>query len=88
MLRTFSTITLIVGGTLTGASAQSIHDDFYHLGEINKASIVMLAEGGLVPSGLAETIASGIRKVISEHRSLDTPRSSDYLVFELSLIHI
>ena len=88
MLRTFSTITLMVGGTLTGASAQSIHDDFYHLGEINKASIVMLAEGGLVPSGLAETIASGIRKVMTEQRTLDASRSSDYLVFEERLIEI
>ena len=90
MLRAFSTTTLIVGVTLTGTSvpAQSIHDDFHHLGEINKASIVMLTEVGLVPDGLAATIAGGIRDVMSEQKTPGARRSSDYLVFEERLIEI
>ncbi len=42
------------------------HDDFHHLGEINKASIVMLAEENIVPAELAASIAKGIAEVIDE----------------------
>ena len=42
------------------AFAQPVQDDFHHLGEINKASIVMLAEVGLVPEPMAAEIARGI----------------------------
>lgn len=90
MLRVLFTIALIVGGALGGTpvSAQSNHDEFHHLGEINKASIVMLAEVGLVPNGLAATIADGIRQVISEQSEQDARRSSDYLIFEERLITV
>ena len=70
------------------ASAQSDHDDFYHLGEINKASIVMLAEVGLVPEALAATIAAGVDTVIDAQGKPDAQRSSDYLVFEARLVEV
>ena len=61
---------LIVAGlmlTLVAVRAQSgapPHDTFYFIGEINKASIVMLAETGIVPRPLASRIAKGIRTAI------------------------
>ena len=39
------------------AQSDDAHDDVYRQGQINKASIVMLAETGLVPEPLAATIA-------------------------------
>jgi argininosuccinate lyase len=41
------------------------HDTFFFMGEMNKASIVMLAETGIVPKPLAAKIAAGIRDVIA-----------------------
>ena len=89
-LRIVLTITLIVGGALSGTpiSAQSHHNKFHYLGEINKASIVMLAEVGLVTNGLAATISNGIRQVISEQSEQAARRSSDYLIFEERLLTV
>jgi len=82
--------TLILGVSLSAGTsfAQTDHDDFYHLGEINKASIVMLAEVGLVPEPLAATIANGIRHVIAEQDKPDARRSADYLIFEARLVEV
>ena len=70
------------------AAAQDARDDFHHLGQINKASIVMLAETGLVPEPLAATIAAGIAQVIAEQGEPGSRRSSDYLVFEERLVEV
>ena len=40
------------------------------LDEINKASIVMLAETGIVPKDVARRIAKGIAEVIENERTL------------------
>ncbi|RPJ44760.1 MAG: argininosuccinate lyase [Betaproteobacteria bacterium] len=71
------------------------------LDEINKASIVMLAETGIVPKHVAARIAKGIAQLIENERALKevplggtgangtTPRSSaDYLDYEPRLIAI
>jgi argininosuccinate lyase len=64
------------------------HDDFRHLGEINKASIIMLAEEGLVPASLASQIAAGVGRVIAEQDEDGAVRSSNYLDFEARLVEI
>jgi len=64
------------------------HDDFHHLGQINKASIVMLAEEGLVPADLAASIAKGIATVIDEQGHAGSARSSNYLDFEARLLEL
>ncbi len=66
------------------------------LDRINKASIVMLAETGIVPRPVAAAIAKGIAQVIAQERgvnapgrrdSSDTPRrSADYLDYEPRLV--
>lgn len=65
-----------------------IHDDFHHLGQINKASIVMLAEEGLVAGKLAAEIAAGIAVVIDEQNRAGSIRSSNYLDFEARLLEV
>jgi argininosuccinate lyase len=58
------------------------------LDQINKASIVMLHEGGLVPHAMAAKIASGIEQLIASERESGMPRSADYLDYEPKLIAI
>ena len=81
---------LIVALALAPAavSAQDARDDFHRLGQINKASIVMLAEVGLVPESLGATIAAGIAQVIADQGEPGSRRSSDYLVFEELLVEV
>lgn len=71
-----------------GPSGAATHDDFQHLGEINKASIVMLAEEGLVADDLAASIAKGVAQVIDEQADEGSARSSNYLDFEARLLEI
>ncbi len=54
--------------------------------QINKASIVMLDESGLVPRPMAARIADGIGQVIASENASGSPRSADYLDFEPKLI--
>ena len=60
------------------------------LDEINKASIVMLAETGILPKDMAARIAKGIAQLIGNERTGandTTPRTSaDYLDYEPRLI--
>ena len=52
------------------------------LDRINKASIVMLDETGLVPHVVAAAIARGISQVIAQERASNPRRSADYLDYE------
>ena len=62
------------------------------LDQINQASIVMLAETGIVPKDVAQRIARGIMQVIDNERTGKdgmTPRTSaDYLDYEPRLIAV
>ena len=52
------------------------------LDQINKACIVMLAEGGIVPRAVAARIANGVAQVIEQARAAAPRRSADYLDYE------
>jgi argininosuccinate lyase len=54
--------------------------------QINKASIIMLDERGLVPHPMAASIASGIEQIIAKERESGAERSADYLEYEPKLI--
>ena len=56
------------------------------LDQINKASIVMLAETGIVPEPLAGRIAQGIARVIADERAASPRKSADYLDYEPRLL--
>lgn len=58
------------------------------LDEINKASIVMLAETGLVTKTLAQKIAQGIAQIIDDEKKTPPARSADYLDYEPRLIAV
>jgi argininosuccinate lyase len=69
------------------AAAQQ-RDPFYWLGEINKASTVMVVERGIVPKQLGTRIADAVRQVITAGDRPGAPRSGNYLVIEDALIKI
>jgi len=52
------------------------------LDQINKASIVMLDETGIVPHPVAASIAKGIAQVLAQERESPPQRSADYLDYE------
>lgn len=56
------------------------------LDQINKASIIMLDERGLVPHPMAASIARGIEQIIAKERESGAERSADYLEYEPKLI--
>ena len=58
------------------------------LDQINKASIVMLAETGIVPRPVAGRIARGVAQLITQERGLPPQRSADYLDYEPRLAAI
>jgi len=80
-------ISLVIGAAAPGSAAESgaRHDDFYTIGEMNKASIVMLQEKGIVPKPLAAKIAKGIAEVIAEGDQPGAKRPNDYLIVEARL---
>ncbi len=61
-------------------------DAFYWLGEINKASAVMVVEQSIVPASLGAHIAEAITKVIAAGNLPNAPRPDDYLILEAALI--
>ena len=69
-----------------GIVAQERRDEFYYLGEINKASSVMVVEQGIVPKALGKTIADSVSQVIADGDRPGAKRLGDYLELEKLLI--
>lgn len=68
-----------------GRSAQS-EDEFDGVNRINKASIVMLSEEGIVTAEMARKIATGVKHVIEQGQKPDGLRPTDVLDIEHIMI--
>jgi argininosuccinate lyase len=82
-------VSLILAGSLLmpiQAFAQTDHDSFYWLSEMNKASTVMVVEQEIVTKELGKTIAESVYKVIEDANKDPKLRSGDYLTVEPRLI--
>ena len=86
-LKTFTLVLLAMLATTT-SGAEALNDDFHHLSEINKASLVMLVEEGIVPASHAREIARGMTQVFDEQAEPGAERSSNYLDFEERLLEV
>jgi argininosuccinate lyase len=76
-----------LGLSATDLQAQS-RDEFYWLGEINRASVVMLLEQGIVPKELSADIANALATVMSNGDKPGAARPGDYLEFEQLLVAV
>jgi argininosuccinate lyase len=78
-------VVLVAAGS---AFAQEKRDEFYWLGELNKASTVMVVEQGIVPKALGKTIADAVAQVIADAEKPGARRSGDYLQVEPLIIAV
>jgi argininosuccinate lyase len=62
------------------------HDEFFWLGEINKASAVINTDEGLLDKAIAPRLAAGVAKVISDGNRPGGKRPSSVITFEPLLI--
>ena len=82
-------VAVVVAPGVRAQSPGDTHNDSFHrVGVMNKASIVMLAEAGIVPRPLAADIATGIDKVLEMESRPGSQRSGDYLRFEATLVDV
>ena len=81
-------IVSVIGSVLLGArvSAQERRDEFYYLGELNKALSVMVVEQGIVPRALGKVIAESVSQVIADEDKPGAKRPGDYLELEKLLV--
>ncbi|RZO02765.1 argininosuccinate lyase [Pseudomonas moorei] len=64
------------------AEKKDDHDYFYYLGEMNKASTVMVIENNIVPKDLGKKIVSAVDQVIKNGDKPGAERPADYLEYE------
>ena len=67
-------------------TSSSGHDSFHWIGEINKASAVMLREQGVIEAALAKEIAAAVAQVIADGAAAGAERPGNYMVIEKLLV--
>lgn len=60
----------------------SLRDEFFWLGEINKATLVINSRQGLLPMPIALEAAKALREVLAEGEADPTKRAKTYITFE------
>lgn len=89
MKHSLTTLGLAVAMTCSlklGAADTSPRDEFFWLGEINKASVVINSEQGLLDETLAPKLAAAIAQVLEQGRAPGAARPSTVITFEPLLI--
>jgi len=85
-------IFIILGMSVTTGSFSAEtpvkHDNFWTIGEMNKASIIMLQEKGIIPKTQAAKIARAIEQVIADGNKAGADRPSDYLRVEAAMAKV
>ncbi|HEY9096306.1 MAG TPA: argininosuccinate lyase [Hydrogenophaga sp.] len=76
----------IICATRAAAQAAPLQDEFFWLGEMNKATAVINSEEGLLDKSLTPGIAAGIAKVIETGNQPGAKRPSTVITFEPLLI--
>jgi argininosuccinate lyase len=69
-------------------AGRDFHDNFHFLGEMNKASTVMVVETRIVPPDLGAKIASAVDQVIRNGDQPGARRPGDYLQYEPLILAI
>ena len=62
------------------------HDAFHWMGEMNKASAVMLAEQGVIRAPLAKIIANAVTQVLEAGAAPGAERPGNYMIIERLLV--
>ncbi|MDY7578810.1 argininosuccinate lyase [Herbaspirillum sp. RTI4] len=90
LLKTALLLPVMLFGTAIAADKQAApeHDNFYYLGEMNKASTVMVIETGIVPPDLGKKIVSAVDQVIKNGDLPGAKRPADYLQYEPLILAI
>jgi hypothetical protein len=88
LLATLLLLTLVPAPASSQAPSQERRDEFYWLGQLNKASSVMVVEQGIVPKVLGKTIADAVAQVIADAAKPGARRSGDYLQVEPLIIAV
>ncbi|MBI5582157.1 MAG: argininosuccinate lyase [Deltaproteobacteria bacterium] len=70
----------------TGQQKADTRDEFFWLGQINKATAVLNTDEGLLDKAIAPHIAAGVAKVIEEGNKPDSERPTTVIKFEPLLI--
>jgi argininosuccinate lyase len=84
----FPAVTLAVMGLSASSLRAQTPDEFHWLGEINKASAVMLVERRVVPPEVGREIAAAVNGVLEAGNRPGGARPGDYLEFEQLLIGV
>ncbi|HEX2826263.1 MAG TPA: lyase family protein [Burkholderiales bacterium] len=79
-------LSILVHGAAAGAQQAGNRDEFFWLGEMNKATAVINSEEGLLEKSMVPRIAAGISKVIEDGNQAGARRPSSVITFEPLLI--
>ncbi|GJE37951.1 argininosuccinate lyase [Methylobacterium persicinum] len=75
-------VALVFGHSARAAEDENLHDTFARIDEINRASLVMTVETGIVPRALGRTIAKALDQVAADAAQSGAKRPDDYLKVE------
>lgn len=76
------TLCALMSGSTIFAADQTPRDNFYWLGQINKASDIINTDEGLLTPAEGKNIAHGIQKVLDEGNKPGGPRPTNVVAFE------